>query len=92
MGPLDALWHLLNLLAPTLGIGLLASSMAKMLWRRRLERVGWGRLVAWTSGAALVALIAGLLVFGRDGNGATYAAMVLGSALALWWAGFRSRP
>lgn len=92
MGPLDALWHLLNLFAPALGIGLLASSMAKMLWRRRLERVGWGRLVAWATAAALVASMAGLFVFGRDGNGATYAATVFGSALALWWAGFLSRP
>jgi hypothetical protein len=29
------------------------------------------------------------VVFGRDGRMATYAAMVLGAALGLWWVGFR---
>ena len=36
-------------------------------------------------------LIGGLAVFGRDGRMATYAALVVASALALWWAGFRAR-
>ena len=33
--------------------------------------------------------IAGLVVFEHDGKMATYAAMVVACAAALWWAGFR---
>ncbi|MES2719209.1 MAG: hypothetical protein V4795_25835 [Pseudomonadota bacterium] len=89
MGPLDALWHLLNLLAPALGLGLIAASLSKLLWRSALAGVRWQHLAAWACGAAVLALLAGLMLSGRDGRMATYAAMVLACALALWWAGFR---
>ena len=93
MGPLDALWHLLNLVAPALGLGLTAASLSKLLWRQALAAVPWARLAAWGCGAALLALLAGLVWTGRDGRMATYTAMVLACALALWWAGFRrARP
>jgi hypothetical protein len=88
MGPIDALWHLLNLLWPAAGLGLIAASLAKLLWRRALARVAWRRLAGWASAAAGLALLAGLVLTGRDGRMATYAAMVLGSAAALWWVGF----
>jgi hypothetical protein len=88
MGPLDALWHLLNLLLPAAGLGLIAASLAKLLWRAALAQVAWRRLAGWASAAAGLALLAGLVLTGRDGRMATYAAMVLCSALALWWAGF----
>lgn len=88
MGPLDTLWHLLNFFAPAVGVGLLAPAMAKLLWRRRLKPVAWSSLCLWTTSAAAAALLAGLVVFGRDGRMATYALLVLGSAVALWWAGF----
>ena len=91
MGPLDALWHLLNFFAPALGIGTLAPAIAKLLWRRRLTSVSWRSLAGWATGSSVLALIAGLVVFGRDGRVATYGLMVLGSALGLWWAGFRGR-
>ncbi len=88
MGPIDALWHLLNFFAPAAGVGLLASGMAKLLWRRELKGVAWVRLAAWASTGGAVALIAGLVVFGHDGKMATYAAMVAACALALWGVGF----
>lgn len=91
MGPLDALWHLLNLLAPALALGLIGASLAKLLWRSALAGVPWRRLVGWGVAASLLALLAGLVISGRDGRMATYAAMVLANALALWWAGF-GRP
>lgn len=89
MGPLDALWHLLNLLAPGLGLGLIGASLAKLLWRQALTGVAWRALVAWGMAASVAASLAGLLLAGRDGRMATYIAMVLANALALWWAGFR---
>ncbi len=88
MGPLDTLWHLLNFFAPALGVGILAPAMAKLLWRRRLKPVAWTSLSLWATGGAAAALLAGLVVFGRDGRVATYALVVLASAVALWWAGF----
>ena len=92
MGPLDGLWHLLNFIAPAIGAALLAASLAKMFWRRELAGVPWWRLVLWAAGAGVLALIAGLVLFGRDGRMATYGALVAVSALALWWVGFVRRP
>ncbi|MDH4392494.1 MAG: hypothetical protein QE285_13865 [Aquabacterium sp.] len=89
MNAMDALWHLANLVAPALGLGLIAASLSKLLWRRALAPVAWRHLASWATGAAAVALLAGLVLTGRDGRMATYALMVLATAAALWWAGFR---
>ena len=91
MGPLDALWHLLNFALPALGVGGIAALAAKLLWRKELQRASWARLAAWAAGAGFAALVTGLLVFGRDGRMATYGAMVLAIALTLWWRGFLRR-
>jgi hypothetical protein len=91
MGLLDATWHLLNFLAPAVGLGSLSAGLVKFAWRHELRSVGWLRLALWTSSAAMSALIASLIVLGRDGTMTSYAAMVLASVLALWWTGFR-RP
>lgn len=91
MGPLDATWHLLNFFAPALGVALITSGLAKLLWRRELGGVTWRRLVLWTAPLAALALLAGLVVFGRDGRMATYALLVAVVAVVLWWAGFVRR-
>jgi len=91
MGPLDLLWHLLNLLAPGVSLGLIAAAGTKLLWRRDLADVAYSRLARWGAGAATAAMLAGLVITGRDGRMATYAAMVLACAAALWWAGFGPR-
>ncbi len=88
MGLLDAFWHLLNFFAPAAGVGLFASLLAKGFWRRELASVHWTRLAASAGLAAGAASLAGLVAFGRDGRMATYAALVVASALALWWSGF----
>lgn len=91
MGPLDATWHLLNFFAPAVGVALIASGLAKLLWRRELGGVAWQRLALWAAAAAALALLAGLVVFGRDGRMATYALLVTVVAVTLWWAGFVRR-
>ena len=91
MGPLDAAWHLLNFVAPALGVAVLASALAKLLWRRELAAVPWRRLALWAAGVGVLVLVGGMVVFGRDGKMATYAALVVASALALWWVGFVRR-
>jgi hypothetical protein len=88
MGPLDALWHLGNLFLPAVMLGGLSAALAKLLWRRELRGVGYRRLAVPACLAAAGVTLAGLVVFGRDGKMATYSAMVLACALALWWRGF----
>jgi vacuolar-type H+-ATPase subunit I/STV1 len=91
MGPIDAFWHFANLIAPGLGLGLIAAALAKLLWRRELAAVPWRRLATWAASASIVALLAGLVISGRDGRMGTYGAMVMACAAALWWTGFRRR-
>jgi hypothetical protein len=89
--PSDAFWHLTNFFAPAVVLGAIAAAATKLIWRRELSAVGGLRLWAWASGAAAIAASCGLVVFAHDGQMATYAAMVLACAAALWWAGFRGR-
>lgn len=91
MGPLDALWHLLNFFAPALVVGAFASALTKLFWLRELKSVSWMRLAAWSVVAGSAVLVGGLVVTGRDGRMATYAAMVVGIAVSLWWAAFGPR-
>ncbi len=88
MGPLDALWHLGNFFLPALALGALTAALAKLLWRRELAAVAWKRLAGPAAAACAVVLLAGLVVFGRDGKMATYAGMVCACAVTLWWQGF----
>jgi hypothetical protein len=91
MGPLDALWHLLNFFAPAVGVALATTLMAKLVWRRELAGVAWRRLLIWATAAGALALLGALVIFGRDGRMAGYGALVAATAVALWWAGFVRR-
>jgi rhamnogalacturonyl hydrolase YesR len=71
--------------------GFIAAGATKLLWRRELAGIGWGRLGGWASAAMAAVLTLGLVIFGHDGKMVTYAAMVVACALALWWVGFRHR-
>jgi hypothetical protein len=91
VGPLDALWHLLNFFGPALGVGLLVPLMAKLVWRHSLGRVSWRRLSLWATASSALGLIAGLVFFGHDGKMATYGLMLLACASTIWVAGFALR-
>ncbi len=88
MGPLDALWHVLNFAYPAVALGALSAALATLVWRRELAAKPWRLLARDAALAAGVVLVAGLVWFGRDGRMATYAAMVAASSLTLWWRGF----
>lgn len=90
MGPLDALWHLLNFFAPALGVGVLTTALARLVWWRELRRAGFARLALWTVVGCAVGLLAALVIFGRDGKMAGYALMLVTGSTALWWAGLRA--
>jgi len=91
VGPIDAIVHLVNFFLPALFLGGFGAGAAKLLWRRELKSVPWRRLGAWGSGGAALALVAGLLVFGRDGKMAGYGVMALACAGAQWWVAFGAR-
>ena len=91
MNPVDAFWHFVNFFAPAVGVGFIAAGATKLLWGRELAGVAWWRLGGWASAATAAVLLLGLVIFESDGKMATYAAMVVACALALWWVGFRKR-
>jgi len=88
LGPFDAVNHVFGLVLPALVVGPLAAALTKWVWRSELRSVRWRRLAAWAAAVAAIVLVAGLVVFGRDGTMATYGVMIVAMALALWWAGF----
>jgi hypothetical protein len=91
MGPLDAFWHLANFFFPAIGLGLVAPTLAKACWRQELKAVSWCQLAGWVAAACAAVQLAGLVLQGRDGRMATYAAMVLACAAVLWWRGWGRR-
>ncbi len=88
MSPLDAFWHLTNLFVPALGLGTIAAALTKLMWRHELAAVPWRRLAAPACAASAMVTLGGLVLWGRDGRMATYAAMVVVCALTLWWKAF----
>jgi hypothetical protein len=91
LGPLDAIWHLLNFFGPAFGVGCLGAVIAKLIWRAELRTRSVIRLAAWSTGAAALGLVVALVVFGRDGRVWGYAVLLACAALGLWWAAFGAR-
>ncbi len=85
MGVVDAVWHLLNLFAVPVALGLLAPALAKLVWRDALRGASWAGLALRASLLCAAVTLAGLAIFGHDGRMATYAAMVVACTLLLWW-------
>jgi hypothetical protein len=81
--------HLFNFFMPAFAMALLVPTLARLLWWRVLRSAGWWRQVRWCGVANAAVLVAGLLLMGRDGAMATYAGLVLASALVVWWTGLR---
>jgi hypothetical protein len=88
MGPLAFLNHLANLFVPALALAAVAAALAKLMWRADLSARRWWQL-AWPAASAnAVVTVVGLAWSGHDGRIATYAAMVMATALMLWWRAF----
>jgi len=79
--------HLLNFIAPALVVGLLVAAMAPVLMKKSRPHHSWLIQSAINSGANLLVLLAGMLIFGHDGKMATYAAMVITCASSQWISG-----
>ena len=89
MGPIDAVWHLVNFFAPAVFVGITVPLLARLVWRRELRSMALRPAIGWAVGVAAFGLLAGLLLFGRDGKMGTYAAMATAVAASVWWRGFR---
>jgi hypothetical protein len=88
MGPLDAIGHLMNLVLPAVLLGAMSAAGAKLAWRKGLATVSWRRLALPACAASSAVVLAALVLLGRDGSMAMYAAMVTACAFTLWWRGF----
>ena len=88
---LDAIWHVLNFLAPAGFVGLVTATGAKLVFGRSLRSMAWRRLLLWALVPTALVAIVGLIVTGRDGAMSTYAAMAAASALGAWVGGGLSR-
>jgi hypothetical protein len=86
MSLLGLLDHLLNFVAPALVVSLLVAALAPLAMKKAHAHHTWLTQGAINSVASLLALLAGLLFFGRDGKMASYAAMVLACASSQWFA------
>lgn len=89
MGLIEAFWHLFEFVYPALALGVLSAAGAKVLWRAELAAKPWWRLAAAVALSGVAVLVAGLVVFGRDGRMLTYAGLVVVAAVVLWFSGFR---
>lgn len=81
--------HFLNFFLPALAMAALVPALARLVWWRSLQSAGWWRQARWCALANALVLVGGLLLTGRDGAMATYAGLVLASALTVWWTGLR---
>lgn len=86
MGPLDLLNHLLNFAAPALAVGLVLAFLAPVFMKNKALARTRSAQAAINFVVGVLALLAGLLFFGRDGKMASYAVLVLATATSQWWA------
>jgi hypothetical protein len=85
MGPLDLLNHLLNFMAPAAAVAVLLALSVKVLMRKVAPASSLSAQIAINFVVGVLVLVAGLVVFGRDGKMASYAIMVLACASSQWW-------
>lgn len=74
--------HVLAFIAPALGVALVLGMGLRL---RRAGRFRRGTQFAVLVTGGVLVLLAGLIVFGRDGRVATYAALVLVQGSLAWW-------
>lgn len=84
MGPLDIVNHLLNFVAPAAAMALVLVLLGRLVGSRSASAMaGWLRwAILFVVGVAV--LLAGLVLWGRDGKMLTYAALVVACATCQW--------
>ncbi|MES2425153.1 MAG: hypothetical protein V4562_12040 [Pseudomonadota bacterium] len=84
MGPIDSLIHLLNFVAPAVFVAGCLLLAARFLGRPQRAKPVWWLHWGLNAAAGSGALLAGLLLFGRDGKMASYALLVAACAVGQW--------
>lgn len=88
MTALNLINQLLNFMAPAGFVALLLVSLANLFSRlfrvKKFSPPSLRRQVLIVFVASVLLLMAGLVLFGRDGKMATYALLVVGAATAQW--------
>ena len=84
MGVLGLINHLLNFVLPALVLALLLPLCVRGLAIGRAAPAGLARQMLVLALVHMAVLVAGLLVFGRDGKMVTYLGMVVAGASVQW--------
>jgi hypothetical protein len=85
MHPLTAVNHILNFMAPAAWMALALALLGALVYRGRPSKPGrWWRRMVLDFVVGLLVLVAGLLLWGRDGKMLTYLALVLACASSHW--------
>ena len=84
MSFLDLLNHLLNFVAPALALALGLALPARLFFNAGAGAPPWWVQAGWLFLAGVAVLALGLVLTGRDGRMATYAALVLVCGCLQW--------
>jgi hypothetical protein len=84
MGLFDLIDHLLNFVAPAIFVAGVLALLGRFYMKKVPSALVFKAQFAINMGAGVLALVAGLWFFGRDGKMASYIAMVVAIALAQW--------
>ncbi|MFZ3124574.1 MAG: hypothetical protein WA129_05550 [Acidovorax sp.] len=84
MGPLDALNHVVNFLAPAAALALMLVLGGRLMRSKGALALSWWVQLAINFAVGAAVLVAGLVLLGRDGKMLTYAALVLACASCQW--------
>ena len=85
MGPLDALYHAVNFMAPAAALAGLLVLGGRLIRSKGALALSWRAQVAINFVVGCAVLAAGLVVWGRDGKMLTYGALVLACATGQWF-------
>ncbi|MDD2810800.1 hypothetical protein [Rhodoferax sp.] len=84
MGALTLLNHVLNFLAPALWLAFMLPGLSRFFMKKRPLAHSYIAQAALIFIVLLVASVAGLMLFGRDGKMLTYVALALLGASTQW--------
>lgn len=85
MSFLALIGHLANFIAPAIGVALLLWGMPRIWPKARAGRWGARRELMALCALGVAVLLAGLVLFGRDGKMLSYTALVLAQGSLGWW-------
>ena len=85
MSLLALIGHLANFIAPAIGVALLLWGLPRIWPKARAGRWGARRELMALCALGVAVLLAGLVVFGRDGKMLSYTVLVLAQGSLGWW-------